>query len=208
MARRGRKRFLTPDESALWQAVVQNAEPMIPARARRATPHSDTDAAQDPPEPPPPPPIPRPIKSGHRAVSGGLTPVHGAQTPAAEAKKRLHQLSHGQTAGIDRRTATRFTRGRMGVDGRIDLHGMTQETAHRALCGFLARAYDRGSRCVIVVTGKGTRGGEGGGVLRRMVPLWLNEPGLRSRILSFSHAQPRDGGEGALYVLLKRKRDV
>ncbi|WP_043643596.1 Smr/MutS family protein [Caenispirillum salinarum] len=207
MARRGRKRSLTPDEAALWQAVVQTAEPLAPARARPAAPDTESEPAPDPEaEAPPVPPIPRPSKSGYRASSGGMAAVHGAQTPAAEAKKRLQQLSHGQTAGIDRRTASRFTRGRMNIDGRIDLHGMTQETAHRALCGFLARAYDKGSRCVIVVTGKGSRGGEGGGVLRRMVPMWLNEPGLRSRILSFSHAQPRDGGEGALYVLLKRKR--
>lgn len=166
MARRGRKRSLTPDEAALWRAVTETTEPLEGTRAPFAPPAPEAHSAcEADAEPPPPPPIPRPTKSGYRAVASGMTAVHGGQTPAAEAKKRLHQLSHGQTHGIDRRTASRFTRGRMAIEGRLDLHGMTQETAHRALCGFLARAYEKGSRCVIVVTGKGSRGGEGGGVL-------------------------------------------
>lgn len=95
-------------------------------------------------------------------------------------------------------------RGEMDIDGRIDLHGLTQEAAHVALNGFISRCYALGRRCVLVITGKGTR--EGSGVLRAAVPRWLNDRPLRGVILAFSHAQPRDGGEGALYVLLKRQR--
>jgi len=93
----------------------------------------------------------------------------------------------------------------MAIDGHLDLHGMTRERAHQALSAFMHQAYDRGARCVLVVTGKGS-GREGGGVLRRDVPLWLNQSGLRALVLSFTHAQVRDGGQGALYVLLKRRR--
>lgn len=202
MRRSRRPRSLTPDEAELWRAVMKDAEPLPLRRARREhglPPGTTTPdpAPAAPPEPPPIPPIPKPAPK---------TRIRQPEPPPpAPPASRPHPLSHGETAGIDRRTAGRFTRGRMDIDGRIDLHGMTQETAHRALCAFLARAYDRGSRCVIVVTGKGSRG-EGGGVLRRMVPMWLNEPGLRHRILSFAHAQPQHGGEGALYVLLRRHR--
>jgi len=94
----------------------------------------------------------------------------------------------------------------MTIEGRLDLHGMTRERAHHALKAFLFRAHDRGARCVLVVTGKGT-GRDGGGVLRRDVPHWLNQAGLRHFVLGIAHAQPRDGGEGALYVLLKRRRE-
>lgn len=203
MGRRKTPRTLTPEETDLWRAVVKHAEPLKPLHPHRPPPPPENrpeDGAGEAPDPPPIPPIPKPapkVRQRPAAASHGST--------QAEAQRLNQMLRHGQTAGIDKRTAGRFTRGRMSIDGRIDLHGMTQETAHRALCGFLARAYDAGHRCVIVVTGKGMRG-EGSGVLRRMVPMWLNEPGLRTRILSFSYAQPRDGGEGALYVLLKRRR--
>ncbi|MBY0430226.1 MAG: Smr/MutS family protein, partial [Rhodospirillales bacterium] len=107
--------------------------------------------------------------------------------------------------GVDKRTGEKLRKGRMDIDGRVDLHGMSQEIAHGALIHLVGRGFDRGLRCLLVITGKGDRTG-GEGVLRRAVPRWLNEPGLREKVLSFSYAQPRDGGEGALYVLLKRRR--
>ena len=95
----------------------------------------------------------------------------------------------------------------MAIDARLDLHGSTQQEAHRDLNGFIERCYARNFRCVLVITGKGLRLSSGEiGVLRRAVPQWLNDQPLRSMILGFSHATPKDGGEGALYVLLKRKR--
>lgn len=201
MRRPRRHRSLTPEEAELWRAVMKDAEPLPPRRARKASrdvPPGESTPEPEPPPPPPIPPIPRPAPKGRPAAAP-------PPPPPAAAASRPHALNHGDTIGIDRRTAGRFVRGRMEIDGRLDLHGMTQESAHRALCAFLARAHDHGHRCVIVVTGKGSRG-EGGGVLRRKVPQWLNDPGLRQRILSFVHAQPQHGGEGALYVLLKRHR--
>ena len=85
------------------------------------------------------------------------------------------------------------------------LIGMVQTEAHRALNSYVAQAQSSGLRCIIVITGKG-RVSEGGGVLRNQVPQWLNSPALRPLILAFTPAQPRDGGDGALYVLLRRKR--
>ncbi|HVI91570.1 MAG TPA: Smr/MutS family protein, partial [Dongiaceae bacterium] len=120
-------------------------------------------------------------------------------------------LSHGVTIGIDKRQADRFRGGRLEIDGKIDLHGRTQAEAHDALHDFIHRAHRAGKRCLLVITGKGGTKMIGGettrGVLRQAVPRWLNEPGLRRFILAFDHARPQHGGEGALYVLLKRERE-
>ena len=110
------------------------------------------------------------------------------------------ELRHGSAVGLDRRQAERFKRGKMAIEGRLDLHGMTRQGAHVALRRFILGAVAADKRCVLVITGKGR------GVLREEVPRWLNEPGLRDAVLSFAYARPADGGEGALYVLLKRRR--
>ncbi len=97
----------------------------------------------------------------------------------------------------------------MSIEARLDLHGMTQAQAHRALASFLARSHAAGKRDVLIVTGKGTRQGAEGsptGVLRRTVPRWLAEPALRQLVLATAAALPRDGGGGALYLLLRRTR--
>jgi DNA-nicking Smr family endonuclease len=115
-------------------------------------------------------------------------------------------LGHGTIADVDRRSAERLKRGQLAIEATLDLHGMTQAAAHQALDGFLAESQARGRRCVLVVTGKGlTR--DDAGVLRRQVPLWLNQAPNRARLLAFDYAQPRHGGQGALYLLLKRRRD-
>ena len=92
---------------------------------------------------------------------------------------------------------------------------MTQAQAHGALVGFLERCHGAGRRVVLVITGKGSPRisrpddppfGTPGGILKARVPAWLNEPGLRSKVLAVHHARPQHGGDGALYVLLKRRR--
>lgn len=108
-------------------------------------------------------------------------------------------------AGLDRRSADRLRRGRMEIEARLDLHGLTQAAAQPALEAFLAKAQRRGLRCVLVITGKG-RSGEDPGVLRRMVPRWLAEPPNSTRVLALAPARVQHGGGGALYVLLRRLR--
>jgi DNA-nicking Smr family endonuclease len=113
-------------------------------------------------------------------------------------------------AALTRRTKQRIARGRHAIDGRLDLHGMTQAEAHDALFSFLRARQARGSKLVLVITGKGARGGEDGGgrgVLKRMVPLWLRLPEMRDLVLGFESAAASHGGEGALYVSLRRVRD-
>jgi DNA-nicking Smr family endonuclease len=107
---------------------------------------------------------------------------------------------------LGRRVKQRVARGRDPIDARIDLHGHTQKQAHVALGRFLQRAQADGARMVLVVTGKGgTRNtGSERGVLKRQVPMWLSLPEFRSFVVGFEDAHVGHGGEGALYVRLRR----
>lgn len=122
-------------------------------------------------------------------------PVHIAPPSPASAPR---------LAPIDLRARRRLARGRDTIDRRIDLHGMTQAQAHTALARFLRQAQADDARYVLVVTGKG-RGPELG-VLRRQVPLWLGLPEFRTLVVGFDVAHVGHGGEGALYVQLRRRR--
>jgi DNA-nicking Smr family endonuclease len=104
---------------------------------------------------------------------------------------------------LDETTRRKLQRGRLDVDVKLDLHGLRQQEAHVALHDFLHRARARGARLAIIVTGKGF-GRADGGVLRRLAPLWLQGPGLRDIVVGFGEASRRHGGEGALYVRLRR----
>ena len=112
-------------------------------------------------------------------------------------------------APLTRKAKKRIARGNHGIDGRLDLHGMTQAEAHDALFGFLRAKQRRGAKVVLVITGKGARGsddGGGRGVLKRMVPMWLGMPDFRGLIIGFESAAIGHGGEGALYVSLRKGR--
>lgn len=124
---------------------------------------------------------------------------------------KLSDLKMGKTADIDRNTAQKFRRGEFKIERRIDLHGYTEDAAWDAVDNFIKNAYIDGLRCVLIVTGKGLPHPEDDiytkhGIIRERVPQWLNSPQLRPLILSIAQAQIKDGGEGAVYVLLRRKR--
>lgn len=155
-----------------------------------------------------------------RSVTADISPLNGRPPPAppaaAKARKRPLEpaplapppkprpkqppLEAGRTLGLDRRTAERLRRGQLAIDVRIDLHGMTREQAHARLTASVDASWESGRRVLLVITGKGQ------GILRDAVPRWLNEGSTRRRIIAFCSAQPKDGGGGALYVLLKRRR--
>lgn len=104
---------------------------------------------------------------------------------------------------IDSRTFAKIKRGRLDVDAKLDLHGMRQAEAQRSLTAFLRRCQANGARIAIIVTGKGLTRDEGG-VLRRVVPMWLEAPNLRDVVVGFGEAARHHGGEGALYVRIRR----
>jgi DNA-nicking Smr family endonuclease len=118
---------------------------------------------------------------------------------------------------IDRNTDDRLRRGLMPIEARLDLHCMTQDQAYSALHNFVRQGYDRGRRCVLVITGTGGKYRRNNderpwyetapGVLRERVPLWLRESELAPMVLRFYSAQQRHGGDGAFYVLIRRRRD-
>jgi DNA-nicking Smr family endonuclease len=104
--------------------------------------------------------------------------------------------------GIEPNRRHRIAREREEIGGRIDLHGMTQDRARAVLEAFLYRAWNEGYRAVLVITGKGV---QGDGVLRKRAPDWLGAPHLAHIVAGISEAHRRHGGEGALYVALKRR---
>jgi len=119
--------------------------------------------------------------------------------------------------GYNKREKSRLARGHTTLDGKIDLHGLTQDQAHKALHIFIGKAVASGWKNVLVITGKGTThynhglksygefGREAPGVLRRKVPQWLSEPSVRNKVLGYETASSSHGGTGALFVKLRRK---
>ncbi len=111
---------------------------------------------------------------------------------------------------VDRQTARRLKRGQIPIEGRLDLHGMTQTQAHDALNRIIPKSYGQKKRCLLIITGKGTRRSseptQKSGILKQKVPEWLNEPPLKQFVLRIQTAHIKDGGEGALYVYLRRQR--
>jgi DNA-nicking Smr family endonuclease len=149
-----------------------------------------------------------------QAAMQGVTPLPGRPAPSARQRPAapapvpyVHDKPPplDRFAGIDRANAERLKRGLHPIEARLDLHGMTQIEAHRALAAFIERQRAAGRRCVLIITGRGL-GPNGAGVLKTAVPRWLEEEGLRGHVLALAPAQPRDGGTGALYLLLRRHR--
>ncbi|MCP4394238.1 MAG: hypothetical protein GY804_08260 [Alphaproteobacteria bacterium] len=184
-----KKKLLSDEDESLWDDLTKDIKPIKTNAA---------DIEQ---------PSPRPSRLH----------AHSRKTPEFKTvliTKQEQALSHGETINIDKNTARKFKQGKMKIDARLDLHGMTQSQAHTALHDFIINNYHKQKRCLLVVTGKGKHiepqhwSDRDTGVLKEMAPKWLNEPELRQMILSFSYATQSDGGEGALYVLLKRIRNT
>lgn len=148
----------------------------------------------------------RPLSDRGEDVLSPDVPEVGLAERLRERQERAAGPAESSPFNLDRRTADRLRKGQIPIEGELDLHGMTQEESLGALENFLSGALANGRRCVLVITGKGTAR-EGGGVLRTMIPGWLAEGRHRDWVLAVETAQPRHGGAGALYVLLRRQRD-
>ncbi len=184
------KRPPDPKERELWRAAMRDVKPLRAHKpAKPKVEHAPSAPAKEP----------APAKPTAKKASAPPAPLPPKPKPAPE-------LAVGRLADMDKRLAERLRRGQLPIEGKLDLHGLTQEEAHDQLGGFIAVSQKQGRRCILVVTGKGMWR-EGAGILRENVPRWLNERPNRARVLAIAQAQPRDGGTGALYVLLKRLRD-
>jgi DNA-nicking Smr family endonuclease len=124
----------------------------------------------------------------------------------AEAKHRAEILRREpvQRPMIDRPTKKKLAKGRLAIEGKVDLHGMTLAEAHGVLLAFLHNAYAQGRRHVLVVTGKGSSMGSDG-VMRRQVPQWFATPAFRGLVSAHEDAARHHGGQGAMYVRLRRR---
>jgi DNA-nicking Smr family endonuclease len=182
-----RRRQLSDDERALWKTFARSIKPL-------RGPAKSAAMASEPPAPTPAKP-----RAQHSAV----------------ATRQVLPPKSPPLAPLGRRLKQRVARGREPIEARLDLHGMTQMQAHGVLLRFLRRAQSDGAKTVLVVTGKGSssrsRGGDHDGesergVLRRQVPMWLALPEFRLLVVGFDDAHVGHGGEGALYVRLRRAR--
>jgi DNA-nicking Smr family endonuclease len=188
-----RRRDLSEEEARLWSGIARSIKPLRSAkRAVKPAAHPAANPAAKPVAKP----VTKPVDSGD-----GVPPP-----PRAAAKPRLPApIKSPPLAPFDRRLKQRVARGREAIDARLDLHGLTQSEAHAALLSFLRRAQMDGARIALVVTGKGAREGERG-VLRRQTPQWLALPEFRPFVGGFEEAHVSHGGEGALYIHLRRAR--
>jgi len=177
-----RPRLPSEEDRALWDSVSKTVRPL------RRRPETAAD------------PAPSQAQARKPSAAGPANPVPIART---NQPPRL--------APLDRRLRARIGKGAVAIDARIDLHGLTQAAAHQRLRRFLAESQASGARLVLVITGKGRpigdqALGEGRGVLRRLVPIWLASAELRRYVIGYDEAGRGHGGEGALYVRIRSPR--
>ena len=172
-----RRRALSEDERVLWSTVTRSIAPLKGRKRAEIAPEAAPAETR---------PKARP------APSAAPTPPQRTAPPPL--------------APLDRRTKQRLARSATEIGGRLDLHGLTQAEAHAALARFLHTAQARDVKVVLVITGKGGTEGEGRGVLKRQVPLWLEGVEFRSLVVGFEAAHIGHGGAGALYVRVRRGR--
>ncbi|MCG6113564.1 MAG: Smr/MutS family protein [Mesorhizobium sp.] len=162
-------------------------------------------------------------------VAGSVTPLPGRSLPKMSAdfppeedapeqvpKRKIAATPPAKTpqpagppspAALDRVTRRKIAKGRVPIEGKVDLHGLTQREAHGLLLSFLSQARAAGRRHVLVVTGKGSSMGSEG-ILRRAVPQWFATAAFRGLVSGYEDASRGHGGSGALYVRLRRIRDL
>lgn len=179
-----RKRALSEEERALWESVARQAKPLR-NKPRIANSHAPSRA------------------EAQTAAKAMAHPKSAIPVAAPPPKKPVVP----PLAPIGRRERSQLSKGKKEIEARLDLHGMTQARAHRALSGFLHQSHGDGLTFVLVITGKGKIGAESErGVLRRQVPQWLSQPEFRTLVVGFEEAHIGHGGVGALYVRIRRSR--
>ena len=180
------------EDKILWQHVTQHVTPLPGRLQKTAAPTSAETTAK------------KPAKTAVKTLDGACKnpqsrPTIAASTPPAASVKPV-DLRQGDRAGLDGRTQRRLFRGDVPIDRRLDLHGHTAARAQVKLQSFIEDAAYSGCRCVLVITGKGA------GVLQSHVPDWLKRAPLSGLVLALAEARRTDGGSGAFYVLLRRRR--
>jgi len=207
-----RKRELSEEERRLWEQAMRETTTLRSRDHGAAISGTADETAETEPVTPETAEQKQPGRDAGR-VSRSRPPSPPSQPPQKENAAPV-------VAPLARREARRIVRDPESIDARIDLHGMRQREAYPALKGFVRASQARGHRLVLVITGKGgvreTARADyetweatpfyetQRGVLRRLVPEWLAKPEFRDVVAGVSPAHTRHGGEGALYVRLRR----
>jgi DNA-nicking Smr family endonuclease len=110
----------------------------------------------------------------------------------------------GRRTDVPQEVLRKLRRGLFPIDARIDLHGFRAEEARERVGRFLGEKRAKGERCVLVVHGRGEHSPRGHGILRGEMAAWLSQGHASVHVAAFATAEPHDGGEGAMYVLLSR----
>jgi DNA-nicking Smr family endonuclease len=124
----------------------------------------------------------------------------------------FHEDNKINSPNMDKKNFKKLVKGKMEIEGTIDLHGLTADQAKIKLITFINHSYSLGKRLIIVITGKGKHKGFDefqrpiNGVLRQNLPEWLSGPSVSNKVLQVTQAQPKHGGAGAFYVYLRRQR--
>jgi len=181
-----------PDDLHLWTEVSRTVRP-LPSRGHAASHDNPKRGAA--------------TTDGRHAAAADADSVPARDPDRAVAKPAAPGATSAKP--IDRNLQRKIARGREHIDATLDLHGMRQDAARTALVGFIKSAAARGHRNVLIITGKGRTGDAGGphgprGVLRTVVPGWLAGPSLSPMIAGLGTAGRAHGGDGAIYVRLKR----
>ena len=188
------RRPLSKEEQKLWERVTRTIKPSIGSTVGASDDFSRLLDGKSTSQPL----ASKPAPSGSQSKKPGSPP----SAPQLEVKS-LSEPRQRIPEPIDARTLRDLQKGRRSIDARIDLHGLTHDRAKQSLEGFLDLSFAAGHRMVLVITGKGP---SGMGVLKQSVPVWLDQPTFRRVVNGYRIAHPRHGGEGALYVRIRRRQ--
>jgi len=117
-----------------------------------------------------------------------------------------HEYSVGHIRGLDQKIFRKLKTGGFSLEAHLDLHGLSADQAKMALLDFMKEHYLQGKRCLLLIPGRGKNSPLGMGILRQGVQTWLTQYPLKRIILAFCTAQPKHGGAGAFYVLLRSNK--
>jgi DNA-nicking Smr family endonuclease len=118
----------------------------------------------------------------------------------------LNEITIGKLNGIERKKASKLKSGDLDIEGKIDLHGHTLESAYMLLTNFINNSYNQGKRNLLVITGKGIKKDGRVGLIKQSLVDWLNNSALKDKVLAVTQASVKHGGEGAFYIYLRKKK--
>ena len=180
-----------PADDEVFMAAMQGVKPMAGSTGRQVTPKAETPSSSS---------FVDPEEQARRDLQSFIKGEVEFELEYTE------EYMYGYVRGLDIKTFQQLKSGSLSIAAHLDLHGMTSDQAQESLLFFIRESYMQGHRCVLVVTGRGINSPGGQSILRRETETWLTRDPLKRVVLAFCTAQPKDGGAGALYVLLRKQK--